>query len=317
MFLENITLSLPIFKFKSRVSHCTPRRPTVFERTILRIVQRLSANPRWSAAPVIGLFEEVLLVADSDKLVLSALEELQSLGVLQYAGEFSSISRARLCDLSITDHGMNMFRDGMLPGKTVDTMVDHLFDPVAQKLLRNSQESLYLREPLPAAIKPDLVGGDYPKPQIEADLSNGTWEWLNNQSRVVEVKLASRTILWKTTKAQLTVSPAAEINLAVSDSSHQDFLMQLDAEVLLEGIIRPGLNGAVREDLMDDIPRVDFASIAAQGADFFSLVRLSDRIRLRHGEAHFLSNGHPGVWEDLSNTVKNLKSGLVVVYNNP
>lgn len=318
MKLATITIAFPLFRLKSRVVHFTPRRAITFEQAILGLVRRFGRNPRWSGSSVLEVFQNVLLVSDAEKLVLPSLSELVDHKVLAHSGDRAALARAHIADLSITEKGLSMLEQGMLPATEVENRVAHLYDPVKNVLVKEGRASLYLKGPLPASVGQDLVPNTYPRPLIQERVHQEGHDWLNPNSEILDVRLDAKEVLWKAATVELIASPQGELHLSAEDLNYAELLRRLDPDVTLNHLIVPGLNGSVRPNgTYELVPERDFSLTATTGADFFSLNELADRMSFADRSVHFVSYDLQAQSQGIVAAIKRLKSGLVVVHGTP
>lgn len=317
MKLSTITIAFPVFRLKSRVEHCTPRRPTVFEQALVRLVQRFGHHPRWSSSLALDLFQQVLLVSDADKLVLPALDELVALKVLDCAEGITQPARARVADLSLTEKGLQMLRQGLLPGKKVDNKVTHLYDPITNTLIKRARQSVFLKAPLPASVDPEFISFTYPKSLIQERIPLEGHDWFNASSEIVDVRQEFKQVLWKAVKADLNVSPEGELHVSINDGACANALEGLESDVLLRRVILPGLNGALRWNGSTEIPELDFSTVIPKAEEFFPLNHMDAGIELTQRAVHFVNYELRSASKSLAAAIEKIKSGLVVVCGTP
>src|SRR5262245_49751124 len=103
MLLATIKIGFPVLRLESLVRHATPRLPTVFERALLRLYERFTADGEFGRWDLASLFHRVLGVPETEALVRPALEELITLGVFTCSqSDRSRLDRIALAHLTMT-----------------------------------------------------------------------------------------------------------------------------------------------------------------------------------------------------------------------
>jgi len=249
--VTSIRISVPLFRYESVVHHFTPRKPTVLERAILRVHDRLARNESYNAIRLDRIFEEILCVAEPDALIQPALEQLVMLGVFRCRADFSSLRNLSLRDLERTPTGDAMLRENMLPAVPVDNEVAHLYDPIRGVLVGRAMDKTLRRDKSPLSLSEEPFKDAYPSQLIAQAIPQAGYDWWHPTSRIDRLRRVKVEVFWGEADGKVCVSDEGRLSLQFPDPSLTSYVNRLDEGMLFEQFIQPVLK---KEPTRDEWP---------------------------------------------------------------
>ena len=135
MILSDNQLVVPGSMYKVRVKCISTRRLTTIEWLILSCTKKFERLPSMAGKTLKYAFEEVFQFQNSELLIKPCLKNLQSLKVIQVAGETSfDYGTLRFSDIYLPDLGMIMLKDGLLPGAPREIPLSIFYNPLTGKI---------------------------------------------------------------------------------------------------------------------------------------------------------------------------------------
>jgi len=120
MVISEITLSYPCVKYNVEVSHFTARKSTAIEWVILEAISKIESLADYAGVPIASFFENVFAINDADLLLRPCLLALHDMGAITLSGidDETELSMVPMRNMSLTNSGREMQRQGLLPGVT-------------------------------------------------------------------------------------------------------------------------------------------------------------------------------------------------------
>lgn len=221
MRLADVKLSNPFVFYDVTVSHFASRKATAIEWVILEAIQAASSSAEYRDVPFSAVFEEIFSIKEADRLIKPVIYDLVGFGMISVEGlsDEVSLSRMSMNQFALTDKGEKLRKDGVLPGKTMEDVVQVVINAASGKLSSVSRKGL---SPEPTGIKraaidtaDDIV---FPSAEVKEYLDQarvkGTISWLGKDAQVQDLDVQSSELLWKNTAAHLDVGRGLECCLS-------------------------------------------------------------------------------------------------------
>lgn len=283
MQLASIRVSFPVFRYESVVHHYTPRRPTVLERQLLRVHNRLVGDHTYGQVSLARIFEDVLGLPEPDALVQPALEQLLMLQVIQCGTDISTLRKIGVRDLERTALGEHILRDDLLPATPVDNLVNHLYDPIRGVLFDEKKGPTLQRESQPIAISPELFQNAYPAALIAAAVPGEDHSWWHPNSVISRVQRRRTQELWHDEPGSVDLSDQGKLSVQFQDDALTAYVNGLSANLLEERILRPVLTGAHKPAWLEHLSGADFQALRPAFGDCFPVTELANRLTWSRG----------------------------------
>jgi hypothetical protein len=247
MRLATIVASYPVFAFEVRVTHQTPRRPTVFEQMVLRLIRQAEAAEPLARVGLRELFEGMLGVADAHLLLDPTVHELIGLEVLWAPAQPDKIE-VPLRDWRITEAGRAFMQRGLLPGRPRYETLQYWYEPLADtlQLLREGEP----RGASAGALFPQPLHLDaaFPMvdlaPRVRASLPGERHRWFEAATEIMEVGVTTspEATRWREVELALECRQDGRLDLqAPGDEAMTRWLRQAAPEDVWSRLIGPAL----------------------------------------------------------------------------
>ena len=173
---KTITLSYPVVRYTVNVSYYKPRHSTALEWLILEVVHKAQTDPKISGVPVASVMENLFCIHDVNRLILPCILDLRDNDALtaDSIDDESDLTTVPLRDLKLTPDGIQMQKEGLLPGKTSVTAVTITYDPIRRQIIPPNKSGMYSEqaEGLPVRAETD-VAQEFPSAAIMEYLEHG------------------------------------------------------------------------------------------------------------------------------------------------
>lgn len=180
MKLAEISVPLPLYRIESDVTYHTQRKPTVFERMVLRLCDPGSHLPDKQNLSLLGVFRDQLGAGDVRELLEGCVSELAALGALPKCYALDALE-APLTELELTADGLQFLRSDSLPVRSRTIKVSHQYDPISDEIKPVkkdggllSQNSMSRVSAADRSLRPKN-----PWPQVERAIAQETYDWKN------------------------------------------------------------------------------------------------------------------------------------------
>lgn len=246
MKLKDITLSYPAIQYSINVSHFTSRHSTAIEWLILEVIQKAMENPHLEDVSIASVFEQIFLINDANLLIKPCILSLRDGGalIIENIYDEADLKEVPMRNLRLTEEGMRMQRDGLLPGKVSEDSLTITFDPIRQNLLAGNVNESYSDKATGIFVRELDTPGDISFPSalvmdyLETAKQNQRYKWITPTTEIHEVVPTNARVLWKniSTKLQVTANWKCYIDgdddgsLAAKFLSHM--AMELPATIL-------------------------------------------------------------------------------------
>lgn len=173
MILSDNQLVVPGSMYKVRVKCISTRRLTTIEWLILSCTKKFERLPSMAGKTLKYAFEEVFQFQNSELLIKPCLKNLQSLKVIQVAGGTSfDYGTLRFSDIYLTDLGMIMLKDGLLPGEPREIPLSIFYNPLTGKISSTNHSITGAKDAIEFGTKSDY-DSHFPEETIISELQSG------------------------------------------------------------------------------------------------------------------------------------------------
>lgn len=174
MILSDNHLTVPGKKYKVRVKCVSTRRLTTIEWLILSCTKRFERLPSMSVKTLKYAFEEVFQFQNSELLIKPCLRSLRNLKVIQISGGDSfDYNTLKFSDIELTDLGIIMLKDGLLPGESREIPLDIYYNPLTGKISSYNNSVVSSKDAIEFGTESDY-SSEFPEETIIAELQSGS-----------------------------------------------------------------------------------------------------------------------------------------------
>ena len=274
--LTTARTGFPVLRIRSKIRHSTPRRPTVFERALLRVHRQAAASGVCSGMPLSQLFEDILCVHDPQPLVQPALDALIGSGLLRCRKASHDLADVALQDLERAAECDDVLDSNMLPVRTVAEIVIHTYDPVRGRLLNARDRVTLGRDRPPLSVDDSLFRDAFPSDLIAAALPREKHRWLTAGARIEGISRLQASVLWREETGSVVLSESGEIGMTFPDQADREYVQDLPAHVILDEFIMPLLTDG-SSAWQAALARTDYGALQPSVGAWFPAPQLRSR----------------------------------------
>ncbi|GLE71562.1 PIN domain-containing protein [Pseudomonas aeruginosa] len=255
MKLAEISVPLPLYRIESEVTYHTERKPTVFERMVLRLCDPGLHLPDKQSLSLLGVFRDQLGAGDVRELLEGCVSELSALGALpkRYALDTLEVP---LTELELTADGLQFLRSDSLPVRSRTIKVSHHYDPIGDEIKPTkrdgglqSQGNMSRMSSVDNALRPQN-----PLPQVERAIAQETYDWKNPATVVDRIAPVVQLSGWGERRLEISCSEDGVLSAsAPRDAALQRWLEQAQSELAWEIL----LAGALTSEPNASLPVID------------------------------------------------------------
>lgn len=180
MKLAEISVPLPLYRIESDVTYHTERKPTVFERMVLRLCDPGLHLPDKQNLSLLGVFRDQLGAGDVRELLESCVSELAVLGALPNLYAQDSIDMP-LKGLELTDEGLQFLRSDSLPVRSRTVNIWHRYDPINDEVKPAKSDGTRFNqsELSRVSVADQFLRPKNPLTQVEHAIAQEVYDWKN------------------------------------------------------------------------------------------------------------------------------------------
>ena len=255
MKLAEISVPLPLYRIESDVTYHTERKPTVFERMVLRLCDPGLHLPDKQSLSLLGVFRDQLGAGDVRELLEGCVSELSALGALpkRYALDTLEVP---LTELELTVDGLQFLRSDSLPVRSRSIKVSHQYDPIGDVIKPvkrdgglQSQGNMNRMSSVDNALRPQN-----PLPQVERAIAQETYDWKNPATVIDRIAPVVQLSGWGERRFEISCSEDGVLSAsAPRDAALQRWLEQAQSELAWEIL----LAGALTSEPNASLPIID------------------------------------------------------------
>ena len=231
MKLGNYTVPLPRYVIESKVTYHSERKPTVFERMILRLCDPETSLTNKSGLSLLEVFRNQLGAGDVRELLEASVSELVILGALaRYFGQ--DALTAPLTNLELTREGKQFLIDDRLPVRSRTVSIWHRYDPVSDEIraIKNANASSSQIQTNFEGLELDLMPKN-PLALVERAIEHEDYDWKNPATRVDQIISQVQSTEWGERKFEILCSEDAALSIQANhDTALQLWLDQIQPE---------------------------------------------------------------------------------------
>jgi rRNA-processing protein FCF1 len=180
MKLAEISVPLPLYRIESDVTYHTERKPTVFERMVLRLCDPGFHLPDKQNLSLLGVFRDQLGAGDVRELLEGCVSELSALGALPKSYALDRLEMP-LTELELTPEGLQFLRSDSLPVRSRTVKVWHHYDPISDEIKPSQNDGARLSQSDFSRVRlaDQALRPQNPMPQVERAIAQETYVWKN------------------------------------------------------------------------------------------------------------------------------------------
>ena len=254
MKLGDFSVPLPVYHIESNVTYHTERKPTVFERMVLRLCDPRFHFPDKQSLSLLGVFRDQLGAGDVRELLEGSVSELVALGALpRFSGR--NALEAPLAELELTADGLQFLRSDSLPVRSRTDKVWHRYDPISDEIKPTridgtppNQSGMIRSSATDLVLRPQN-----PLPQVERAIAQETYDWKNPATVIDRIAPVVQSTGWVERRLEISCSEDGVLFAsAPQDAALQRWLDQAQSELAWEILLADALTSE-RNALLPDI----------------------------------------------------------------
>jgi rRNA-processing protein FCF1 len=236
MRLGNFAVHLPVYQIESDVTYHTERKPTVFERMVLRLCDPGVHFPDKLSMSLLSVFRDQLGAGDVRELLQGCVSELVALGALpRIYGRDALV--VPLSELELTAEGLQFLRDDRLPVRSRTVKIWHRYDPISDEIKpaksdggRHNQGNMHR-----AATAEQVLRPKNPLAQVERAIAQEAYDWKNPATVIDRIVPVVQSTGCVERKLEISCSEDAALSArAPQDAALQRWLEQVQPELAWE-----------------------------------------------------------------------------------
>lgn len=244
MKLAEISVPLPLYHIESDVTYHTERKPTVFERMVLRMCDPGLHLPDKQNLSLLGVFRDQLGAGDVRELLEGCVSELSALGALpkRYVQD---VLEMPLTELKLTADGLQFLRSDSLPVRSRTVKIQHRYDPISDEIkpVQNDRErpiqSDFSRG---GSVADQVLRPQNPLSQIERAIALEKYDWKTPATVIGSIAPLVQVAEWGERRLEISCSEdGALFASAPRDAALQRWLKQAQPELVWEILLADAL----------------------------------------------------------------------------
>ncbi len=255
MKLAEISVPLPLYRIESDVTYHTERKPTVFERMVLRLCDPGLHLPEKQNLSLLSVFRDQLGVGDVRELLEGCVSELSALGALPTRYALDTLE-APLTELELTADGLQFLRSNSLPVRSRTVKVWHRYDPISDEIKPTQNDGARLSQSdfSRVSVADQTLRPQNPLPQVRRAIDQETYDWKNSATVIDRIAPLVQPAGWGERRLEISCSEDGALSAsAPRDAALQRWLEQAQPE-LAWGIL---LADALTSELDSLLPIID------------------------------------------------------------
>lgn len=291
MRLTTVTVGVPVFHLEAAVKHSIVRKPTVFERMVLRLSRRGQENRVVGDSTLRQAFEDHLGVQGLSQLLETTVSGLVRLGVVSTAeNPAASLLDQPIRAVALTPEGEAFYNKNTLPSSPTEDAVHYWYAPWSHSLSESRPGKLTGTAP-GIAFDDVMLRPRDPSSLVRREIEDNRPRFLKAGARIITVDAAiEETVRWLLLDVEIHASPEGYLDLRAHNKSHENWLTRLEPSVVREAFLDaaiaapPGPERELPRETLAQAKRLALATgpFASSGLsiDIASAGRDGTRIRL-------------------------------------
>lgn len=243
MKLAEISVPLPLYRIESDVTYHTERKPTVFERMVLRLCDPGLHLTDKQNLSLLGVFRDQLGAGDVRELLKGCVSGLSALGALPKSYAQDRLE-APLTELELTADGLQFLRSDSLPVRSRTVKVWHRYDPISDEIkpTKNDGARLSQSDLSRVSVADQALRPQNPLPQVERAIAQETYDWKNPATVIDRIAPMVQPAGWGERRLELSCSEDGALSVsAPRDAALQRWLEQAQPELVWEILLADAL----------------------------------------------------------------------------
>lgn len=243
MKLAEISVPLPLYRIESDVTYHTERKPTVFERMVLRLCDPGLHLPDKKMLSLLSIFQDQLGVGDVRELLEACVSELSALGALPKHYALDAIE-APLTELELTADGLQFLRSDRLPVRSRTVKVWHRYDPISDEIKPTQNDGTRLSQSdfSRVSVADQALRPQNPLPQVERAIAQKTYDWKTPATVIDRIAPMAQLEGWGERRLEISCSEDGALSAsAPRDAALQQWLAQAQPELAWEILLDDAL----------------------------------------------------------------------------
>ena len=243
MKLAEISVPLPLYRIESDVTYHTERKPTVFERMVLRLCDPGLHLPDKQNLSLLGIFRDQLGAGDVRELLEGCVSELSALGALPKRYALDTLE-APLTELELTADGLQFLRSDSLPVRSRTVKVWHRYDPISDEIKPTQNDGARLSQSdfSRVSVADQALRPQNPLPQVERAVAQETYDWKNAATVIDRIAPLVQPAGWGERRLEISCSEDGALSAsAPRDAALQRWLEQAQPELVWEILLADAL----------------------------------------------------------------------------
>lgn len=244
-------LAIPLLLVKTKITHTTPRKPTVFERLILDLSLHKDSLKDYQTMSLLTIFINILKIPDADELLRPAFENLVNLQILN--GYYDDLSRLTLSDIRLQSNSNvdYLIKNGQIPAHPKEDIVSNIYHPVRGELVSNIKCETRKQHVIPT-LPESLIGFFYPDKLIRDELTPKKQKWLTSTSEIINVSEVKEDREFQYTNTELGIGfDGQKLKFISADDVLNKFINNISADLrlnILNSVVKKYNNQAIDAD---------------------------------------------------------------------
>ena len=243
MKLAEISVPLPLYRIESDVTYHTQRKPTVFERMVLRLCDPGLRLPDKQNLSLLSVFRDQLGAGDVRELLEGCVSELSALGALPTRYALDRLE-APLTELELTADGLQFLRSDSLPVRSRTVKVWHRYDPISDEIkpTQNDGARLSHSDFNRVSVADQALRPQNPLPQVERAVTQEVYDWKTPATVIDRIEALVYSAGWGERRLEISCSEDGALSAsAARDAALQRWLEQAQPELAWEILLAGAL----------------------------------------------------------------------------
>ena len=173
MILVENQIRVPGKMYKVRVKCVSTRRLTTIEWIILKCAQKFRTSNNMAGKTLKYAFEGVFQLQNSGLLIKPCLVNLQNIKVIELENGIKfDYDSLKFSDIKITDTGIQMLEEGLLPGEQTELPIDIYYNPLTGKMSHYDRSDVSANNVIDFGAASDY-DNEFPAECIKEELQSG------------------------------------------------------------------------------------------------------------------------------------------------
>ncbi len=242
----SIKKRFPVITYQSSVDHYTPRKPTVIERMIMRLIQDYREDPVISNSSILSVFENQLGLSQASDLVKPSMDDLNILGLFKkYQTAEKNIT---VQQLELSEQGKSFYQKNELPVKSKTEQVYHQYDFAGNQWSSFNENTLFMGDINEESIQDNmqfrpLDAHHQIKKILEQKKEQKKNLWMTETTKIRSVRSDVTNVSYIDQMFLLSIDRNANLMLRTKyENTHlQKWISQAESDYIEKEMIRPGL----------------------------------------------------------------------------